>query len=533
VNQGIIQNRVPATAIFLSYLITWYFGWHLSVNFETIADITSWFLPAGIRVASLLLFDKKYWPVIALSEFVGIYAVNSPNSPFTSTLGEAIGTFAPILIYMACIHRYLKPRGQVRFDVIRPVTKLFLWTGLGAALTASLLVTSLHFQGQIMPGEFIITVLSFMLGDFVGILLIVPMSFVIKWGFLNFTITEFKNTLSRLDIALVTLSIIMAVLFIQQDMTYYLKMFAFIPIIIFAYRNGWLGASISIFIVNMVMVLASLLTSDTGNMLEKQLYLIAISTTGLLLGAAMSEQKTLNQTMIENNEVLLNSNKKLHDLINKNQNLAQKVVNIQEEERKNLSRELHDEIGQNITALKLHINVIKNLTKKSPVAQAINPIIDSIDNIANITYQSAYNLMHSLRPRVLDELGLEIALVDNVFEKLLNSAGIVYFPKIKGDVTELSEELTIALYRIAQESINNAAKYSKATHLWLDLEVTPSKVQLEIRDDGIGFNAESIKKKDTSFGLQGIIDRAIALGGKHRVTSDSTGTCHRVKFKNI
>jgi len=99
----IIENGVEALWIFIGYSLAWYFGWQLSVNFETIADITSWFLPAGIRVTSLLLINKKYWGVIALAEFTGIYAVNITDNPFTSNIGEAIDTFLPILIYMPAV----------------------------------------------------------------------------------------------------------------------------------------------------------------------------------------------------------------------------------------------------------------------------------------------------------------------------------------------------------------------------------------------------------------------------------------------
>ena len=520
------ENWLMALGIFLGYSLSWFFGWQLSVNFETIADISSWFLPAGIRVSSLLLFNKKYWGVIALAEFTAIYAVNSTENPFATSLGEAVGTFLPILIYMLVTHLYLKSSHKVRFDSLTHVVKLFSWIGFGTLLTAGVLVSSLMFQGQLIKDQLITTILLFMLGDIVGILLLVPVAVAIKY------LLDSKKTFIGLiksvtwpTVIMIIISLFIAVLLVMQSMTYYIKIFAFIPIIIFSYRNGWLGAAFSIFMINIIIVLASFVSEDMGTMLEKQLYLIAISMTGLLLGTAISEQKLLNFALVRKNDELLIANSTLRTLIEKNQQLAQKIVDIQEDERKYLSRELHDEIGQNITALKLHINVIKQMSKEPEVIT----VLDAIENIADITYESAYNLMHSLRPRVLDELGLEVALTSGSFNQLLNCAEIKFITNIEGDLSLLNEQLKIAIYRISQETINNAIKYSKARHLWLSLIIQKSNLHLEIKDDGIGF--DTVIKDDSGFGLQGIEDRVTALGGDYSLTSNTSGTTHSIHLK--
>lgn len=521
-----IKNWIIAVSIFIIYSLTWHLGWQLSVNFETIADITSWFLPAGIRVASLLLINKKYWPVIALAEFSDIYSINNVDNPYSSLLGMAIGTFLPMIIYMVVVHLFLKTSNRVSFDSVKNVIKLFSWASLGASLTAIVLVTSLMLQGQLEHDKLLTTIFLFMLGDFVGILLLVPLAVAIKTLFdTKFSFQNVKQFFSWPNFIFVAISMLIAYLLVQQSMVYYIKLFAFIPIIIFAYRNGWLGATFSIFIVNIIIVMASLITSDLGTMLEKQLYLIAISMTGLLLGAAISEQRLLNTSIVRKNDELLSANNQLLSLSNKNQRLAQKIVDIQEDERKNLSRELHDEIGQNITALKLHLNVIKQMTK----SDSILPIIESIDNIANITYESAYDLMHSLRPRILDELGLEVALTASSINQHLESANIIYTPYLEGKLNLLTDQFKIAIYRIAQECINNTIKYAKAKQLWLKLVVDGNNLVLEIKDDGIGFDT-SVKNRQSSFGLQGIEDRVTALGGEYKLSTSSEGTVHSVAF---
>jgi len=514
------DNRFKIISIYLGYSLAWYFGWQASVGFETITNITSWFLPAGIRVASLILINKKYWFVIALAEFTGIYVVNSEENSFTTILGEAVGTFIPFIIYMVTIHFYLKSTNRVRFELVSHVIKFFTWTGLGAFLTAVTLVTSLVLQEQLTYDLLITTILLFMLGDFVGILMLVPLAIAIKFLLTKeITYLKLKNSFSLFNTVLISTLIILTVFFIQQGMVYYIKLFALIPIIIFAYKNGWIGATFSLFIVNIIILVVSFISSDASNLLERQLYLIAISMTGLLLGAAMSEQKHLNLTLAIKNKDLLT-------LIEKNQFLAQKIINIQENERKIISRELHDELGQNITGLKLNIQVIKKMVGKSK----ISPILESLDNIADITYKSTYDLMHWLRPRVLDDLGLKQALSGNAFKQLLNNANIEYISTLKGDFDLLNDDITIAVYRIAQECVNNTIKHSKAKHCWLSLIVEDSVVTLEVKNDGQKFDVDQINKLKSSFGLQGIEDRVLALGGAYTLSSYSNETIHKVLF---
>ena len=235
--------------------------------------------------------------------------------------------------------------------------------------------------------------------------------------------------------------------------------------------------------------------------------------------AAMSEQNRHNITLTKTNNQLIESSLK-------NQFLARKVVNIQEEERKAISMTLHDELGQNIYALKLNLMVVSNRIGESKLI----PILNDMESIINIIYESTNTLMHWLRPIVLDELGLKAALYEDAFIKLLKNADIHYSTNIIGNLTLLNDELAIAIYRITQESITNAAKYSKAKHCELSLTMDNSIVELEIKDDGEGFDLKNRDKKASSFGIQGIEDRVLALGGNYTLTSNSTGTCHKAKF---
>jgi len=522
------ENWLIISAIYLGYTLVWYFGWQLSVNFETITSVTSWFLPAGIRVASLFLIDRKYWVVIALAEFTGIYAVNNIDNPVTSSLGIFIATFIPILAYMLSVHLYLTISRDVRFDSVKHLITFFSSIGIGSIVTAVILVTSLMNQGHIPPDKLITTIFSFIFGDLVGILLLVPLAFAIKSIYLKEQTAFFNAVFKWPSVSFSFISLVVSILTIQFSMAYFIKLVAFIPLIFFAYRNGWFGATVSIFVINILVVVATIFDVELGSMFEKQLYLIAISLTGLFLGAAISEQHSLNFLLKIQNKSLMEANLQLHELINKNTSLAKTVVSVQENERKLLSQELHDEIGQNITALKVNLRVISRMVGIS----AATPLLESTDSIADVAYQSVHDLMLWLRPRVIDDLGLEKALSGTDFERLLNDVGIQYVPLFEGDTLALNEDLKINIYRIVQESINNSVKYSRAKNFWMSLKIGPSNIDLEIIDDGIGFDTKNINTVKSSFGLQGIENRVLALGGYYSLTSSSEGTAHQIKLKH-
>lgn len=218
--------------------------------------------------------------------------------------------------------------------------------------------------------------------------------------------------------------------------------------------------------------------------------------------------------------VVTQSNKKLNLVVKKNQTLAKRIVAIQEEERKLLSRDLHDEIGQNLTALRFHINAAQGLNQ----VDDLKDMIDTIDDIASSTYNASYELMHWLRPIALDDHGVEYALSNQVIVNLLKEANIDYHKTVIGDLSQLDKEISTNLYRIVQECITNAARHSEAKNLWLDIDMHDNELHVLIRDDGNGFDLETSEETREGLGINGIKDRLSALGGKYTLYSDNFGT---------
>ena len=205
----------------------------------------------------------------------------------------------------------------------------------------------------------------------------------------------------------------------------------------------------------------------------------------------------------------------------KNQLLTKRSLEIQEEERRNLSQELHDELGQTITAIKAVAVSISNKTtlEKRYINSSVKTIVEYSDHV----YQVAKNMMHRLRPSVLDEFGLVKALQNMIDEWNDNQDNIFCDFTFLDVPTDLSESLKINIYRIIQESLTNILKHSNASQVTVTIKKdrldNTERINLKIEDNGIGIDQDKIIP---GFGLLGMKERVEMNGGIFEFES-STG----------
>ena len=196
----------------------------------------------------------------------------------------------------------------------------------------------------------------------------------------------------------------------------------------------------------------------------------------------------------------------------RNQLLTKRSLEIQEEERRNLSQELHDELGQTITAIKAVAVSISNKTtlEKRYINSSVKTIVEYSDHV----YQVAKNMMHRLRPSVLDEFGLVKALQNMIDEWNDNQDNIFCDFTFLDVPTDLSESLKINIYRIIQESLTNTLKYSNASQVTVTIKKdrldNTERINLKIEDNGIGIDQDKIIP---GFGLLGMKERVEMNGG--------------------
>ena len=225
-----------------------------------------------------------------------------------------------------------------------------------------------------------------------------------------------------------------------------------------------------------------------------------------VIGDIVSMRDITEKLVAEKSKLELKENRKLTAII-------QEHV---EDERKSLARELHDELGQYVSAVKIFAQNIANRSKGKD--KDIEISASSVTSAANQIYDGMHNIIRQLRPSSLDDLGLTETLNDIVSKWSNQYPNINLRLSIKGDIDDMGEVVNINIYRIIQEAMNNALKHSQADKVQIELKNINSKLIIKFDDNGVGFDT-SILSKTKQFGLVGIKERVNYLSGTFSLKS--------------
>jgi signal transduction histidine kinase len=201
------------------------------------------------------------------------------------------------------------------------------------------------------------------------------------------------------------------------------------------------------------------------------------------------------------------------------QQVLRRLSEAQETERGRISRELHDRLGQDLTALKLGLQILR---KQGPFTPAVQESITKLERLAEGLMRDIHRLAWELRPSALDDLGLEMALRRYSQEWSETSAIPVDFHSQGVEEERLPPELETALYRVTQEALTNIIRHAQAKHVGILLERRPELVSLIVEDDGQGFNAETVLQTSATqkkLGLLGMLERVKLVGGTFEIES--------------
>jgi two-component system sensor histidine kinase UhpB len=199
--------------------------------------------------------------------------------------------------------------------------------------------------------------------------------------------------------------------------------------------------------------------------------------------------------------------------------LLHRVFHAQEQERARIARDLHDEIGQHLTAILVGLKTIE----ASPDLPTAKTRAEELRDVAALAHSEVRRLARGLRPGVLEELRLEPA-IERICEEFQTAHGIPIELKIEpGACDHLATDCETALYRIVQEALTNAARHSRATGIEVSLACRDNKTVLRISDNGRGFSAmpsAGSAQGAGKIGLASIRERALMLGGQFLVHSE-------------
>lgn len=207
-------------------------------------------------------------------------------------------------------------------------------------------------------------------------------------------------------------------------------------------------------------------------------------------------------------------------------NLALHLQNIREEERALFAREIHDELGQILTYLKIQVTLIGK--KLNDDQDALHEKINSSLKLIDESVDAVQRITSKLRPAILDELGISAA-IDWQVQDFKKHTGIDYIINVPKDEPELGKDKLTSVFRIFQETLTNVARHANASKIFINLNEYKNNLILEIKDNGKGITPNQVNSPN-SLGILGMKERALVFGGSVTIKSSmKSGTTVRVE----
>lgn len=220
-----------------------------------------------------------------------------------------------------------------------------------------------------------------------------------------------------------------------------------------------------------------------------------------ILSVDISERKKAQEAMKETSEQL--------------RQLTTHLLNIREEERKRIGREIHDELGQQLTAIKMDVAWIDK--KTAPENEAFKTKLKNVITLLDGGNQSIRRILNELRPVILDDYGLLEALKWQA-QQFTGNTGIPVIFKTTETQIKIAEEIATCVFRVFQEALTNITRYAKAGKVVVSLDIDDENILLNIEDNGSGFDMALTKTKK-SFGILGMKERVVSLNGNFDLDS--------------
>lgn len=517
-HQKIIENIVTFIFIFYLQLI----GKAISQNLIVIENLVSWFLPTGIKYCAFIFLPFRLWPVTLITFVISSIYLGSfdYNVELRDWFFRYIYSLKTIFIFAIAAKIY---RDKYNSFKLSQLNALIYWLScfcIAGLINGALISVEAFKFSNVSTYKILEFIGALAIGDFVGALIVLPI-FIVLNAFFNKAKIKSETIAKSVGIILFVAIINTAIVFFKPELLYGAQLVALICLVMVHYKKGYIVGNITLFSINTAIVVNTYLGIRADVATPDQLFIVTLSLVGLLLGAAFEEQKRTNQSLEATNNGLLATTKKLSatnkillEVNELNQDLAKRNTEVQELEKQRISQELHDEFGQQLTALKTNTHILNNINVPNNSEKYLN----RISHISDELYSSLKGKLSQLRPYSLITYGLKWSIEN---DKILNSlveAGINFTTSIKINEATLSETIKMAIFRIVQEATNNTIKYADAKQVRLTVVQRANIIRIDIIDDGVGFDINSIKT-ESNHGLTIINERALSLAGKLKIKS--------------
>ncbi|MCW2255354.1 two-component system sensor histidine kinase UhpB [Providencia alcalifaciens] len=493
-------TRLLLQSIFLlfTYSLIWIGLWIISFYLSHSGFQATLFFPQGLRIALMIILWRRYWPTILLSELIlNIWLAQE------QLLSQPILLLSPLLSLGVA---------YVTQDIWWRYT--LYWQRLLLLLAAVAANSLLHVAVFGWLSQF--TASQLFLTSFTGGILLTPFVYLI-YEYLHAQHYQMLFDYGAPDKQLRTSLLIWCFLFclvglsaqvfFTPEIEQLIVLLVFIPNVFMAYRYGWQGGVLSALLGSLIITFARQFHGAFTDLQELEMFLSTQALIGIGLGIAISRQQQLAQN-------LQRYRQRLEEELKARRELMRQLVHTEEDIKKAIARELHDEIGQNITAIQIQSMLVKKTAPDSMSHQAA----EQINMLAQQIHQSTRQMLRQLRPPVLNEMSLEKALAHLIDEFAFAENGIQCELYYGLSHTPENETVLFTLYRLVQELLNNISKHARATQIQISLEQNDDQIRLCVNDNGIGV---PFSKRTSGLGLRGIEERISALGGDWTLTTQN------------
>ncbi|MDR0218260.1 MAG: signal transduction histidine-protein kinase/phosphatase UhpB [Enterobacteriaceae bacterium] len=462
----------------------WFCLWVIAYYFVNDSELAILFFPFALRLGIALHIPKRYWPTLYGTEWlltIGL-ALLMRQPQWLTVLTASIASLP--IVWVAC--RYYHGNQWQRLVVMAMVI----------AVTSIVNVISVINHNPVLPLALLVSL--------TGGVMLVPLCYLV-WHYLfqnvwlpltaNVIVYPLRFRLHQVIFyGLLFILNIFLQIWLPNELRYFAPFCLVIPIILLAFRYGWQGALLGT-LLNSIALIAARSGVSNLEITDLLLSLLVQTLTGIMLGMAVQRQRDLNRQL----------KKELY----RNHCLSRQLVKAEESVKQEIARELHDEIGQNITAIRTQANIIQRIEAVPASVQCAK----TIELLSLNIYDTTKMLLSRLRPKILDDLGLKEAVDQLLRDMEFAAHGIAVktYWEVDSDtaIEQLSDATKATLYRLCQEALNNALKYAKADNIELHFSIQ-DRICLVINDNGIGCQAEDYMK---GYGLRGMRERVQALGG--------------------
>jgi len=528
-NKRIVQRLPIIVALSLIYFLAGKLGLALAVVNPSVSAVWP---PTGIALASLLIFGYDVWPAI----FIGAFAVNLTTEGTAATsFGIATGNTLEGLLGAYLVSRYAN--GRQAFARVNDVLKFAFLSGVvSTSVAATVGLLSLAGGGLLQGAGRSQVWLTWWLGDMIGAIVFAPG--LILWS-IRPRLQQERRIIENATL-IFTLLFLGAFIFsgmLPLRLQNYPLAFLCIPLVVLgAFRLRPHEASTAIVALSGIAIWGTLRgiggfvgENQNESLLLLQMFIGVISMTSLLVSAVVlqrnSVQSSLKAARDELETRVQERTAQLQQQIAQIRELSARLLQIQDEERRRIARDLHDSTGQSLAALTM------NLDKLQKDAKRIDPgLAESISDNAELVRQlsnEVRTVSYLLHPPLLDEIGLG-AGISWYAEGFRERSNIHVDLHIADGLRRLPRDLELTIFRIVQESLTNIHRHSRSPRATIALNEFSGHIILAVQDEGSGISPETLSKIDSvglpGVGLRGMQERVRGLGGELHISSDEKGT---------